>query len=68
MEFLEPIANLLGVTVTQMIIVAALCLGLVIAWYVVKAVVKLTAKMFTIGCFTIIVIGAALYVFFAFFQ
>ena len=68
MEFLEPIANLLGLTSTQLMVIAGVSLGLVIFWYVLKTALKIAAKAFTVGCFTIIALGAGLWAFFAFFQ
>ena len=68
MEFLNPIANLLGVSTTELVIVAAAVLILTVGWYVLKAAVKVASKVFTIGCFTILILGAGLYLFFAFFS
>ena len=67
MGFLEPVATLLGITVTQLVVVTIAAVALVIGWYVLKAVVKAAAKVLTIGCFTIIVVVVGLYLFFAFF-
>ncbi len=41
-------------------IVALLVLGLI--WGMLKLVLKLTAKIFTCGCLTIVVIGALIFV------
>jgi hypothetical protein len=68
MEFLDPIASLLGITTTQLVIVSAAILVLTVGWYVLKAVVKVASKVFAIGCFTIILLAGGLYLFFAFFQ
>jgi hypothetical protein len=67
MEFLDPISALLGITTTQLLIVSGTIILLVIGWYALKMAIKVATKVFTIGCFTIIVIGVALYLFFAFF-
>ena len=68
MEFLDPIAQLLGITTTQLVIIAVAGLVLTVGWYVLKAAIKVASKIFTIGCFTIILLGAGLYLFFAFFS
>lgn len=68
MEFLEPIANLLGLTSTQLMVVSGVSLVLVVVWYVLKTALKIAAKVFAVGCFTIIAVGAGLWVVFAFFQ
>ncbi len=65
--FLLPIANLLGITVTQLIVVTVLSIGLIIGWYALKVVLKLAAKAFAIGFFMILAAAAALYVYFVFF-
>jgi hypothetical protein len=68
MQFLQPIASLLGVTVGQMVIVAIAIVVLVIAWYALKVALKIAMRIFAIGCFSIVVVAAALYLFFAFFA
>lgn len=68
MEFLDPIAQLLGITTTQLVIIAVAGLVLTVGWYVLKAAIKVASKIFTIGCITIILLGAGLYLFFAFFS
>jgi hypothetical protein len=67
MAFLDPIAALLGVTSSQLIIVAVACVLLVAGWYVLKAALKIASRIFAAGCFTIILAGAVLYLYFAFF-
>jgi hypothetical protein len=64
MEFLDPIANLLGVTTTQLVIVAAAVLILTVGWYVLKTALKVASRVFKVGCFTIIILAAGLYLFF----
>ena len=68
MQFLQPIASLLGVTVGEMVIVAIAIVVLVIAWYALKVALKIAMRIFAIGCFSIVVIAAGLYLFFAFFA
>jgi hypothetical protein len=68
MEFLDPISQLLGITTTQLVIIAVAGLIATVGWYVLKAAIKVASKIFTIGCFTIILLGAGLYLFFAFFS
>ncbi len=68
MDILQPIADLLGVTTGQLITVTLVCLALVVGWYVLKAVLKIAARVFTIGCFTIVLLGAGLYLYFALFR
>lgn len=65
--FLLPIANLLGVSVTQLIVVTVLSVGLVIGWYALKVVLKLAVRAFAAGLFMILAAAVALYVYFAFF-
>ena len=68
MAVLEPIANLLGVTSTQLIVVAGAILLLVVGWYVLKVALKIASKIFALGCFTIVLLVAGLYLYFAFFA
>lgn len=68
MEFLNPIANLLGVSTTELVIVAAAVLILTVGWYVLKTALKVASKVFAFGCFTIVILAAGLYVFFVLFQ
>jgi len=63
-EFLEPVANLVGLTATQLIVVAIACAALVIGWIVLKVLLKIAMKVFAIGCLTIAAIGMGLYLFF----
>lgn len=66
MAFLEPIAQMLGVTVTQMVVVVGGSLGLVVLWIVIKKMTEIAVKMFAVGCFTIVIVGVGLYLFFVF--
>lgn len=64
MEFLTPIAELLGVTAGQLTAVAVVFVVLVVGWYVLRATVRIAARTFTTGCFVIILIGVGLYLLF----
>lgn len=68
MAILESIANLLGMTSTQLIVVTVVILVLVVGWYILKTALKIASKIFAIGCFTIVLLVAGLYVYFAFFA
>ena len=68
MGIVESVANLVGVTATQLLIVAGAVVLLTVAWFIIKRVIKVAARIFTIGCFTIVVIGGGLYLYFAVFA
>jgi hypothetical protein len=68
MEVLDFIAGLVGITATQLIIVFVAVVVLTIGWFILKQAVKIAARIFAIGCFTIIVVVGALYLYFVFFQ
>ena len=61
---MAAIAELLGLTVSQLNTILIAGVVLVVGWYVLKTVLKLAVRSFTIGCFTIALGIAALYVFF----
>ena len=62
MTVLEPIANLIGLTVPQLIAVVVVGLALVGGWYVLKFVLKTARKVFSVGCVGIVVLLGILYV------
>lgn len=66
MEFLQPLADLLGVTLGQLTTVIWVAALLVAAWAVLKVVLKLAIKVFSTGCLTIVIIAVGLYLYFAF--
>ena len=68
MEFLQPIADLLGITVGQLVGISVALLALTIFWFLIKQAIKLATRIFTIGCLTIVVIGVGLYLFFVIAQ
>ncbi len=65
MEFLEPLASLLGVTAGQLTTVAIVGMLLVAGWYMLRAALRIAVRLFTIGCITILVVVAGLYLLFA---
>ncbi|RPI25807.1 MAG: hypothetical protein EHM70_19670 [Chloroflexota bacterium] len=54
--------SLLAVTTDQIIQIAVVILILVIAWAVLKTVLRLTLKIFSLGCGAILVLGMILVV------
>ncbi len=64
MEFLAPIAELLGLTVGQLTTWLIIIGVLVIGWYIVRGVVKIAVRTFLSGCLVILLLGIGLYVFF----
>lgn len=62
--FLQPIAELFGLSVGQLILVVAIGVGMVVGWYVLKLVLRIAAKVFTIGCVGIILLLGGLYIVF----
>lgn len=64
MEFLTPAAELLGMTVGQLTTIVVVLAVLVVGWYVLRTAVRLAARTFAIGCFVIVLIGAALSIIF----
>ncbi|MBN1311286.1 MAG: hypothetical protein JXB30_07690 [Anaerolineae bacterium] len=64
MEFIQAMANLVGISSTALIVIAIAGVILVGGWYVLKAAFKIAARTFAIGCVTIIGLVAGLYVVF----
>jgi hypothetical protein len=62
--FLQPIGDLFGLSVSQLVLVVAIGLGLVVGWYVLKLVFRIASKVFTIGCVGILLLLGGLYVVF----
>jgi hypothetical protein len=62
MEFIQPIADLLGISPLLLIALALLFLLLVGAWYVLKFILKLAWKVMLPGCLLIILVLGGLYV------
>lgn len=63
---MEAIAQLVGLTVTQLLILAAAGAVLVVGWYVLKAALKIASRVFTIGCVGIVVVVGVLYLVYVF--
>jgi hypothetical protein len=57
MEFIQPIADLLGISPGMLIALTVLGVVAVIGWYVLKAALKITWKFFVAG---VVVIGLGL--------
>lgn len=64
MEMLQPIANLLGVTVEQLVAIAVVGMLLIIGWYALKIAFKIATRLFNMGCLTILLVAAGLYLYF----
>ncbi len=62
MEFLEPLARLLGISAGQLMAIAIVGAVLVVGWYVLRAALKMAVRVFTLGCLTILVLVVGLYV------
>jgi len=62
MEFIEPIANLLGISPTMLITISVVFVVLLVVWYVLKFVLKLAWKVMAPGCALIALLIAGLYV------
>lgn len=56
MEFIQPIADLLGVSPTMLIGITVLGIVAVIGWYILKAALRITWKLFLAGV-TVIGVG-----------
>lgn len=65
---MQAIADLLGLTPDQLTILLIAGVVLVIAWYALRAVLKIARRVFTIGCVGIIVLVGILYLLYAFIQ
>ncbi|MCA9961511.1 MAG: hypothetical protein R3E31_06400 [Chloroflexota bacterium] len=59
---MEGLAELLGVTVAQLTQLATLAVVLFVGLILLRVFMKLTATLFRVGCFGIILIVAAVYV------
>jgi hypothetical protein len=64
MEFINAMADLVGISSTALIGISIAGVVLVVGWYVLKTAFKIAAKTFAIGCVTIIGLVAGLYVVF----
>lgn len=63
---MQAIADLVGVTVTQLWILAGAGLVLVVGWYILKTALRIASRVFAFGCVGIIVLVGALYLIYAF--
>ena len=64
MEFIQAMADLIGISSTGLIAVAVAGVILVVGWYIFKAAFKIAAKTFAFGCMTIVGLVVGLYVVF----
>ena len=62
MEFLGPVASLLGLSAGQLTVIVIIGAVLVVGWYVLRAALKMAVRVFAIGCLMILVLVAGLYV------
>lgn len=63
---MQAIADLVGLTVNQLTILAIAGAVLVIGWYVLRSALKMARRLFAIGCVGIIVVVGVLYFLYAF--
>ena len=63
---MQAVADLLGLTVNQLTVLAVAGALLVAGWYVLKAALKIARRIFAIGCVGIIVLVGVLYLVYAF--
>lgn len=61
---MDAIAELLGITVSQLTILGVAGAALVVAWFVLKTVMKIASRVFAIGCLGLLVVVGALYAIF----
>lgn len=61
---MDAIAELLGITTAQLTTLAIAGAALVVAWYVLKTVMKIATRVFAIGCLGLLVVVGALYAIF----
>ena len=64
MEFLQPIADLLGTSPATILIVFVMVTVMIVAWYALKIVLKIATKIFVAGFAVIFLLAVGLYVFF----
>jgi hypothetical protein len=57
---MDAVADLLDMTVGQLWTIVIVGVVLVAGWYILKAVVKATARAFAVGCLVILIVIAAL--------
>ncbi|MGF1506261.1 MAG: hypothetical protein ACFB51_14185 [Anaerolineae bacterium] len=60
MELLQPVADLLGVTTTQILIVSGLFNVAVVGWYILKALLRITWKVFVTGVVLLVTLACGL--------
>ncbi len=68
MEFINAMADLIGISSTALITIGIAGVILIVGWYVLKTALKLAARTFAIGCITIIGLVAGLYIVFVVLQ
>lgn len=61
MGALQAIANLVGLSVEQLIFVTVVGVALIVGWYVLKLVLRIARKAFSIGCLGIGLLVCVLY-------
>ncbi len=64
MEFINAMADLIGISSTALIAISIAGVVLVAGWYVLKTAFKIAARTFAVGCVTIIGLVVGLYVIF----
>lgn len=64
MEFLAPVADLLGLTTGQLTTWLVIIGVLVVGWYILRGVVKIAVRTFLSGCLVIFALAVVLYVVF----
>lgn len=53
---MEGIANLIGLTASELLSVLVVAIGLIVGWVVLRVILKLTQALFRAGCLAIAVI------------
>jgi hypothetical protein len=64
MEFLQPIADLLGTSPLTIVIVFVMATVMIVAWYALKVVLKIATRIFVAGFAVIFLLAVGLYIFF----
>jgi hypothetical protein len=57
---MDAVADLLEISVGQLWTIIAVGAVLAVGWYILKAIVRTTARVFAVGCVVILIVIAAL--------
>lgn len=64
MDFLAPVADLLGITTGEITTLLVLAVVVVVGWAILRTVIRMAVRTFATGCVVILLLGLGLYVFF----